>query len=177
MLVLSLFPDFSETLGQLLEWSPLVLVHESCLSTCLELGIYLDGVLAHSPPPSCPFPVVPVAHDPVAEACAWLFHKGHQAVHVLSDTNPEGLHHFLSQYNQQPLQVIAFNQQAKGTYYPQFYQKWLPKGALLHFYHEHLNEISGCTAAGHSYLYEVPHDGMVTLKGTQPFSVLEFYQL
>ena len=137
----------SELLGQLLEWSPLVIVLDSAIHRVHELNIKVDVLLGdfdHDFNPDIyketQYPLE-IVHTPnqdktdLEKAFDYLIEKGHKAVNVVWATGKRidhTLHNLtigVSYKNQ--LKIVFFDDHSKAFLLPNHYQKWYAKNTIL----------------------------------------------
>jgi thiamine pyrophosphokinase len=131
-----------ELMGQLLEWSPVVMVLDGAIHRVLELGIKLDIVLgdfdkienwdellANQQP-------VEVVHTPdqnktdLEKGLDFLIAKGHKAVNILWATGKRADHHInnlstLAKYKEQ-ITIVMLDDHSRIFNLPNQFTKWYP---------------------------------------------------
>lgn len=131
-----------ELMGQLLEWSPVVMVLDGAIHRVLELGIKLDIVLgdfdksenwetllANQQP-------VQVVHTPdqnktdLEKGLDFLIAKGHKAVNILWATGKRADHHInnlstLAKYKDQ-ITIVMIDDHSRIFNLPHQFTKWYP---------------------------------------------------
>ena len=131
-----------ELMGQLLEWSPVVMVLDGAIHRVLELGIKLDIVLgdfdqtenwdellANQQP-------VEVVHTPdqnktdLEKGLDFLIAKGHKAVNILWATGKRADHHInnlstLAKYKDQ-ITIVMLDDHSRIFNLPNQFTKWYP---------------------------------------------------
>lgn len=137
----------NELLGQLLEWSPYVIVLDSAIERVIELGIKVDVLLGdfdrnfdaqfykenHYP--------IEIVHTPdqnktdLQKAFDFLIEKGHKAVNVVWATGKRADHTLnnfstLVSYRDQ-LKVVLFDDHSKVFLLSHSFKKWYPKDAVI----------------------------------------------
>lgn len=134
----------SELLGQLLEWSPLVIVLDSAMERVLELGIKVDVLLGDFDRGFDPeyyrekqFPLeIVYAPDQdktdLEKAFEYLIEKGHKAANVIWATGRRADHTITNMTNivrfQSQLKIVILDDYSKIFQLPKRYEKWYPKG-------------------------------------------------
>ena len=136
-----------ELLGQLLEWSPLVVVLDSAVHRVLDLGIKIDVLLGdfdrdinldeikENQDP------IEIIHTPnqdktdLEKAFDFLIARGHQAVNVLWATGRRADHTFanivsLATYKDQ-LKIVLYDDYSKIFLLPALYQKWYEAKTII----------------------------------------------
>jgi thiamine pyrophosphokinase len=137
----------AELLGQLLEWSPFVVVLDRAMERVIELGIKVDVLLGDFDRGFEPerflekqFPLT-IIHTPDQEktdlekAFDYLIEKGHAAANVVWATGKRADHTItnltsLINYKMQ-LKVVVLDDYSKVFLLPKNYQKWYPKNTTL----------------------------------------------
>ncbi len=129
-----------ELLGQLLEWSPLVIVLDSAIERVLELGIKIDVLLGdfdrgfdanYYKEKQYPLEIV---HTPdqnktdLEKAFDYLIAKGHKAANVVWGTGKRADHTITNitnivQYRNE-LKIVLFDDHSKIFLLPKHFQKW-----------------------------------------------------
>jgi thiamine pyrophosphokinase len=136
-----------ELLGQLLEWSPLVVVLDSAVHRVLDLGIKIDVLLgdfdrdldlAAIAERQYPLEVV---HRPdqdktdLEKAFDFLVQRGHRGVNVVWATGRRADHAISNMTNlvryRHTLQIVVWDDFSKLFLLPYHYQKWYPAGTPL----------------------------------------------
>ncbi len=137
----------SELLGQLLEWSPLVIVLDSAMQRVHELNIKVDVLLGdfdHNFNPEIyketQYPLE-IVHTPnqdktdLEKAFDYLIEKGHKAVNIVWATGKRidhTLHNLTigASYKNQ-LKIVFFDDHSIAFLLPKNYQKWYAKNTIL----------------------------------------------
>ena len=129
-----------ELMGQLLEWSPLVIVLDSAIERVLELGIKVDVLLGDFDRGFNPeyylekqYPLE-IVHTPNQEktdlekAFDYLIDKGHKAVNVIWATGKRADHTITNITNivayRNQLKIVIIDDQSKVFLLPNKYDKW-----------------------------------------------------
>lgn len=137
----------TELLGQLLEWSPLVIVLDSAIERVIDLGIKVDVLLGdfdrdfdanyykenHYP--------IEIVHTPdqnktdLQKAFDYLIEKGHKAVNVVWATGKRA-DHTLNNFStlvsyRKELKVVLFDDYSKVFLLPISFKKWYPKDSII----------------------------------------------
>jgi thiamine pyrophosphokinase len=136
-----------ELLGQLLEWSPFVVVLDRAMERVIELGIKVDVLLGDFDRGFEPdiylekqFPLT-IIHTPdqdktdLEKALDYLIEKGHFAVNVVWATGKRADHTItnltsLLRYKEK-LKVVVLDDYSKVFLLPKNFQKWYPKNTIL----------------------------------------------
>lgn len=137
----------TELLGQLLEWSPIVIVLDSAMERVVDLGIKVDVLLGDFDRDFNPeiykekqFPLE-IVHTPnqdktdLEKAFDYLIEKGHKAVNVIWATGKRidhTLHNLtISAAYQQQLKIVFLDDHSKAFLLPKKFQKWYAKDTIL----------------------------------------------
>lgn len=136
-----------ELMGQLLEWSPLVIVLDSAMHRVVELGIKVDVLLGDfdrdfNPEQflSLQYPLK-IVHTPdqdktdLEKAFEYLINRGFPAVNVIWATGKRADHTITNITNivrfRDKLKIVVLDDHSKIFLLPQKYQKWYPAGTPL----------------------------------------------
>ena len=154
-----------ELMGQLLEWSPVVMVLDGASHRVLELGIKLDIVLgdfdkienwdellANQQP-------VEVVHTPdqnktdLEKGLDFLIAKGHKAVNILWATGKRADHHInnlstLAKYKDQ-ITIVMLDDHSRIFNLPNQFTKWYPANQNISLIP--LGSVFGLTTKGLTY--------------------------
>ena len=136
-----------ELIGQLLEWSPLVIVLDSAMDRVLELGIKIDVLLGDF---DCDFnPEIylekqyplEIVHTPnqdktdLDKAFDYLIAKGHKAVNVVWATGKRADHTITNITNivayRNQLKIVVLDDHSKVFLLQKKYEKWYPKNTTI----------------------------------------------
>ncbi|MBC7524268.1 MAG: thiamine diphosphokinase [Flavobacterium sp.] len=137
----------SELLGQLLEWSPVVVVLDNAIERVLQLDIKIDVLLGDFDDNFNPqiykekqFPLE-IIHVPDQEktdlekAFDYLIEKKHQAVNVVWATGKRADHTITNITNivryRNKLKIVILDDHSKIFLLPNKYQKWYPKSTPI----------------------------------------------
>lgn len=137
----------NELLGQLLEWSPLVIVLDSAIERVLDLGIKVDVLLGdfdrgfdaeHYREKQYPIEIV---HTPDQEktdlekAFDYLVEKGHKAANVIWATGKRADHTITNITNivrfRDQLKIVILDDHSKIFLLPKHFQKWYTKDSII----------------------------------------------
>ncbi|RRJ92978.1 thiamine diphosphokinase [Flavobacterium macacae] len=185
----------NELLGQLLEWSPLVIVLDSAIERVLELGIKVDVLLGDFDRGFDPeyyrekqFPLeIVYAPDQdktdLEKAFEYLIEKGHKAANVIWATGRRADHTITNMTNivrfQNQLKIVILDDYSKIFQLPKRYEKWYPKGFPISIIP--VGTVTGITSANLDYPLsnetltigyrtgssnQVANDGIVTIEHT-----------
>ena len=136
-----------ELLGQLLEWSPIVVVLDNAIDRVLDLNIKIDVLLGDFDGDFNPesylekqFPLE-IVYAPnqdktdLEKAFDYLIEKGHQAVNVIWATGKRADHTItnittIASYRNQ-LKIVILDDHSKLFLLPYKYEKWYPKSTPI----------------------------------------------
>lgn len=136
-----------ELLGQLLEWSPYVIVLDSAIERVIHLGIKIDVILGDFDRDFNPYTYLneqfplEIIHTPdqnktdLEKAFDFLINKGHKAVNVVWATGKRADHTLVNlttivQYRD-ALKIVLFDDYSKIHLLPKKFNKWYSKNTLL----------------------------------------------
>ncbi|MXN92431.1 thiamine diphosphokinase [Flavobacterium sp. Sd200] len=136
-----------ELLGQLLEWSPLVIVLDSAMSRVMELGIKVDVLLGDFDRGFNPeyyreqqYPLE-IVYTPdqdktdLEKACDYLVSRNFTAVNVIWATGRRADHTITNITNivrfKDKLKIVILDDNSKVFVLPQKYEKWYPAGTPI----------------------------------------------
>lgn len=137
----------NELLGQLLEWSPIVVVLDSAMTRVVELGIKVDVLLGDfdrnfdaEKYKSSQFPIE-IVHTPnqnktdLEKAFDYLIERKIPAVNVVWATGRRADHTITNVTNivryQKDLKIVILDDYSKVFQLPKKYQKWYPADTIL----------------------------------------------
>ncbi len=142
-LIISYTTDFDyETAGQLLEWSPFVLVLEDNIDIVLAMGIKVDAwvhTVAHTAKKN----QATITQYGIEEICIgnaqtnilefaidYLLKKGFSAVNIIGETISEVNQSLIANKNNQ-IKIVLINTDYKLFCVEKCYEKWLPQGTSI----------------------------------------------
>lgn len=136
-----------ELLGQLLEWSPLVIVLDSAIERVLDLGIKVDVLLGdfdrgfdanYYKEKQYPLEIV---HTPdqnktdLEKAFDYLIEKGHKAANVVWGTGKRADHTLTNITNivryRDDLKIVLLDDHSKIFLLPKRFEKWYTKDSII----------------------------------------------
>jgi thiamine pyrophosphokinase len=136
-----------ELLGQLLEWSPLVVVLDSAIERVLALGIKVDVLLGdfdrgfdpeYYKAKQYPIEIVYTPNQDktdLEKAFDFLIEKGHKAVNVIWATGKRADHTITNLTNivayRNQLKVVILDDHSKVFLLPNSYEKWYTADTIL----------------------------------------------
>ena len=136
-----------ELLGQLLEWSPLVIVLDSAIERVLELGIKIDVLLGDFDRgfdaeyyKESQYPIE-IVHTPnqdktdLEKAFEYLIEKGHKAANVIWATGKRADHTITNITNivrfRESLKIVILDDHSKIFLLPNKFEKWYTKDSII----------------------------------------------
>ena len=136
-----------ELLGQLLEWSPIVVVLDNAIDRVLQLDIKVDVLLGDFDDDFNPqiykekqFPLE-IVHTPdqnktdLEKAFEYLIEKGHKAVNVVWATGKRADHTISNITNivrfRNTLKIVILDDHSKIFLLPNKFEKWYPKNTPI----------------------------------------------
>jgi thiamine pyrophosphokinase len=149
-----------ELLGQLLEWSPLVIVLDSAIERVLELGIKIDVLLGDFDRGFDPeyyresqYPIE-IVHTPdqnktdLEKAFEYLIEKGHKAANVIWATGRRADHTISNITNvvrfRDKLKIVILDDHSKIFLLPTKFEKWYTKETPISLIP--IGEVNGITS-------------------------------
>jgi len=168
LLVLGLqnFPD--ELLGQLLEWSPTVIVTETTAEQINAFGIKIDWVISdqsHENLQSDIKLMSPGADEPAEAALKYLVTHGYPAVNIVTDDlQLKDYLFFIDKIN-----MVIFNGNQKIYAVSSGFSKWKPAGEVIELLSGHSQFHSSGLENMEHHRYKTTHDGFFSIQFEQPF--------
>jgi thiamine pyrophosphokinase len=155
----------NELLGQLLEWSPFVVVLDGAINRVLELGIKIDVLLGdfdsknHSVEQIQAQQKIEIVHTPdqnktdLQKGIEFLIARNFDAVNIIWATGRRADHNLsnitdMVRYKQQ-INIVLHDDYSKIFQLPKRYQKWYVKDTVLSLMP--VGVVSGVTTQGLSY--------------------------
>jgi len=137
----------TELLGQLLEWSPFIVVLDSAMDRVIELGIKVDVLLGDFDGGFSPdyykekqYPLE-IVHTPdqnktdLEKAFDYLIEKGHKAVNVIWATGKRADHTITNITNivsyKEQLKIVILDDHSKIFLLPKKFEKWYTKNSVI----------------------------------------------
>lgn len=167
LLIMSLEGFEDENLGQILEWSPTVIVHEEIYEETDSMAFKIDAVVTKNPH----FKTQESTHliitdnDPLEDALKFLVGEQYPAVNVITNT------FLLKDYALfvEEINMVIFIANKKIYPVKSGFSKWLPAGEKLEIMHEvHHLQTSGLTSI-EDHIFETEKDGFFSVSFEQPF--------
>jgi thiamine pyrophosphokinase len=167
--------------GQLLEWSPVVVVAEASLPLVLAWGTKIDAVVCHPDQVAAvadqvrhqqPVAVVPTAGPPAPAGLAYLRGRGQAHVHVVLPLGPAAFPQLRADWADLAagFHLVFYGSGWKGHLVKDIFRKWLPAGAQLAV--EQPTHLTGLTAQGGGF-WASDQAGMVEIRPEHPIFVVE----
>jgi thiamine pyrophosphokinase len=157
-----------ELMGELLEWSPLVIVLDSAIHRVLELGIKVDVLLGDFDRDFDPEKIreeqypIEIVHTPdqdktdLEKAFDYLIGRGFPAVNVVWATGRRADHTITNITNivryRDTLKIVLLDDYSKIFLLPKTYEKWYPSGTSISLIP--VGEVSGITTKNLKYSLE-----------------------
>lgn len=155
----------NELLGQLLEWSPFVVVLDGAINRVLELGIKIDVLLGdfdsknHAVEQIQAQQKIEIVHTPdqnktdLQKGIEFLIARNFEAVNIIWATGRRADHNLsnitdIVRYKQQ-INIVLHDDYSKIFQLPKRYQKWYVKDTVLSLMP--VGVVSGVTTQGLSY--------------------------
>ena len=167
LLIMDLEGFLTENLGQLLEWSPTVIVAEEMYDYTESLGIKIDGVLTSDPnfPAQENTRIVPSDTDQLEDALKFLVGEKFPAVNII--INEFALKDYALYEGDINLVIFISNHKIFPVH--SGFSKWQAAGEKIVLLHEVQNlQTSGLKHLSDTVL-ETEKDGFYTLQFDQPF--------
>jgi hypothetical protein len=167
--------------GQLLEWSPVVVVAEASLPLVLAWGTKVDAVVCHPDQVAAvadqvrhqqPVALLPTTGPLAPAGMAYLRARGQAQAHVVLPLGPAELPQLRADWLALATgaQVVFFGSGWKGHLVKEVFKKWLPAGAQLAL--ERPADLVGLTAQAGGF-WATDRAGMVEIRPSSPIFVLE----
>lgn len=167
LLIMSLDGFSSENLGQLLEWSPTVLVSGDIYEMADSLGIKIDGVITANADFSTQenTHIIPTIDDPLEDALKFLVGDQYPAVNIVTDEFA------LKDYALfvDLIDLVVFTPSKKIYPVRSGFSKWQSGNENLEILQDAQNlQISGLNPVA-THIYQTEKDGFFSLVFDQPF--------
>lgn len=167
LLILSLEGFLTENLGQLLEWSPTVIVAENMYDHTESLGIKIDAVISSNPDyyRQENTRVIPTLTDPVEDALKFLVSEEFPAVNIISNEFA------LKDYAlfEADINMVIFISDHKIFPVHSGFSKWQSAGENIVLLHEAKNLVTSGLIHLSDTVLQTEKDGFYTLQFEQPF--------
>ena len=167
LLIMSLEGFERENLGQILEWSPTVIVHEEIYDLAESLAFKVDGVLTADPDFLAQenTRIILTDTDPLEDALKYLIGEKYPAVNIITcDFAIKDYALFVKH-----IDIVVFMENRKIFPVRSGFSKWQPAGESLQILHEVNNlSISGLLP-NEEHIFETEKDGFYSVTFDQPF--------
>jgi thiamine pyrophosphokinase len=168
LLALGLDTFSDELLGQLLEWSPTVIVTAETAENVNAYGIKIDWIISNKFNDQLQSDIkwMPAGEGPIAEtALKYLINHGYPAVNVIADELQ--LKDYL--FFVDKIDVVIFYRNRKICAITSGFSKWKPAGEIIEFLSEPQQlRTSGLVMLNHNR-YQTLQDGFCSIQFEQPF--------
>ena len=167
LLIVNLAHFSNEQLGQLLEWSPTVMVTEEVYEYADSLGIKIDAVVTNNPNLHAQehTHIVLTEYEPLEDALKYLVAEGYPAVNVIAEE------FLLKDYVLfvDIINLVIFTSDKKIMPIRSGFSKWQTGGQKVHLLHDakHLQTEGLKHLSFHEF--ETEKDGFYALTFEQPF--------
>lgn len=170
LLIISMEGFNHENLGQLLEWSPTVIVVEEIFETVDSLGIKIDGVVSKNPSYTAQ-PETIVIHtedDPLQDALKYLTGEQYPAVNIIADSfSAKDYAIYVDR-----IDIVVLTPYQKIFPVKPGFSKWQTAGeeieVLLEAHNLHVSGLIPIT----EHIFETEKEGFYTLTFEQPFTFI-----
>ena len=164
----------AELMGQLLEWSPFVVVLDGAMHRVRHLGIKVDALLGDFDRDEIDFQdivaeqhPIEIVHTPdqdktdLEKAFDYLIAKGHKAVNIIWATGRRADHSITNMTNmvryRQVLKTVMYDDYSKIFPLPNQYEKWYAKGTSLSLIP--VGTVEGITTSG--LVYNLDNESLI----------------
>ncbi|WP_411273887.1 thiamine pyrophosphokinase [Daejeonella sp.] len=167
LLIMSLDGFASENLGQILEWSPTVIVNEEIYELADSLAIKIDGVLTGNPqfPAQENTRIILTATDALEDCLKFLVGEGYPAVNII--TKNFALKDFALYV--EDIDLVVFVGDQKIFPVRSGFSKWQPAGEAVQLLHEVNNLSTSGLIKKEEHILETEKDGFYSFTFDQPF--------
>ena len=167
LLIMNLDGFESEHLGQILEWSPTVIVSEDIYELADSLALKIDAVITRDPGFNAQESTRLILTDtePLEDALKYLVGENYPAVNIITKN------FILKDYALfvNDIDIVVFIAGKKIFPVRSGFSKWQPAGEQIHLLHEVNNlKISGLIV-GADHVLKTEKDGFYSLTFDQPF--------
>lgn len=167
LLIMSLEGFDSEHLGQILEWSPTVMVHEDIYDLADSLALKVDAVISSNPDFNAQEStrIILTTDDSLEDAMKYLVGEKYPAVNIITQE------FVLKDYALfvDDIDLVVFIAGQKIFPVRSGFSKWQPAGETVQVMHE-VNHISTSGLIGaDDHMFETEKDGFYSLTFDQPF--------
>ncbi len=167
LLIMNLDGFESENLGQILEWSPTVIVNEDIYELADSLAIKIDGVLTSNPDFLAQenTRIILTDTDPLEDCLKFLVGEGYPAVNII--TKEFALKDYALFV--EDIDIVVFIGDQKIFPVRSGFSKWQPAGENVHLLHEIHNLSTSGLKAKDEHILETEKDGFYSFTFDQPF--------
>lgn len=167
LLILSLDGFESENLGQILEWSPTVIVHEDIYELADSLALKVDGVLTNNPDFLAQenTRIILTDTDPLDDCLKYLVGEGYPAVNII--TKEFTLKDYALFVDD--IDIVVFISDQKIFPVRSGFSKWQPAGESVQLLHEIRNLSTSGLVTKDEHVLETEKDGFYSFTFDQPF--------
>ena len=167
LLIMSLEGFEDENLGQILEWSPTVIVHEDIYEETDSMAFKIDAVVTKNPhfKTQESTNLIITDTDPLEDALKFLVGEQYPAVNVIINS------FVLKDYALfvEEINIVVFIGNKKIYPVKSGFSKWLPAGEKVEIMHEvHHLQTSGLIHI-EDHIFETEKDGFYSISFEQPF--------
>ncbi|MHB1176751.1 MAG: thiamine pyrophosphokinase [Daejeonella sp.] len=167
LLIMSLKGFEDEHLGQILEWSPTVIVHEDIYELADSMAFKVDGVLTSNPDFNAQESsrIILTASDPLEDALKYLISEIYPAVNIIAgDFTLKDYALFVDD-----IDIVVFMGNKKIFPVRSGFSKWQPAGESLQLLHE-VNNLKTCgLVMSEEHVFQTEKDGFYSFTFDQPF--------
>ncbi len=167
LLIMSLEGFENEHLGQILEWSPTVIVHEDIYELADSLAFKVDGVLTGDPDFNAQESsrIILTASDPLEDALKHLVSENYPAVNIIAGNFA------LKDYALfvDDIDIVVFVGNQKIFPVRSGFSKWQPAGESLQLLHEVNNLNTSGLIIEEEHVFQTEKDGFYSFTFDQPF--------
>lgn len=167
LLIMSLDGFESENLGQLLEWSPTVIVHEDIYELADSLALKVDGVLTRDPDFLAQenTRIILTDSDPLEDCLKYLVGEAYPAINIITkDFTLKDYALFV-----EDIDIVVFIGDQKIFPVKSGFSKWQPAGEQVHLLHEIHNLSTSGLVSREDHILETEKDGFYSVTFDQPF--------
>ncbi len=167
LLILNLEGFDNENLGQILEWSPTIIVHEDVYELANSRAIKVDAVLS----PNADFRaqettrIILTGSDPLEDALKYLTGENYPAVNIIADNF--ALKDYATYVDD--IDLVIFVRDKKIFPVRSGFSKWLPQGEEIHVIHVVNNLHTSGLLKKEGAVFETEKDGFYSFSFDQPF--------
>jgi len=163
LLILELEKIDLESLGQLLEWSPTVMVSDRDYEALESQGIKVDILFLHGSVYDIDIQehtrLYPIEDSFLREALDYLVDQGQRAVNVIAGAIDQAL--LLSYANR--LDIVVLDDSRRAVIVGSPYEKWKPKGERIRVYTDMTLKTVGLTSVA-TNLFETAEEGFFKIE-------------